>query len=177
MLTASASLDTERAVSYRARKGIDADAVSMAVVIQRMVDPNASGILFTADPINGNRRVSSIEAMPGLGEALVSGRVNADVYKVRDGAIVAKTVRAATPVLDESQLATLEQIGRRIEAHFGAPQDIEWCLAAGEFQIVQSRPITTLFPIPAAADDKKHVYLSVGHQQMMTDREVDVLLV
>ncbi|HEY6218420.1 MAG TPA: phosphoenolpyruvate synthase, partial [Gemmatimonadaceae bacterium] len=111
----------------------------------------------------------SIEAIPGLGEALVSGRVNADVYKVRDGAIVAKTVRAATPVLDESQLATLEQLGRRIEAHFGAPQDIEWCLAAGEFQIVQSRPITTLFPIPAAADDKKHVYLSVGHQQMMTD--------
>jgi hypothetical protein len=63
----------------------------------------------------------------------------------------------------------LAQLGRRIEAHFGHPQDIEWCLVDDEFQIVQSRPITTLFPIPVAGDGENHVYVSVGHQQMMTD--------
>ena len=63
----------------------------------------------------------------------------------------------------------LAQLGRRIEAHFGRPQDIEWCLVDDGFQIVQSRPITTLFPIPAAGDGENHVYVSVGHQQMMTD--------
>ena len=63
----------------------------------------------------------------------------------------------------------LAQLGRRIEAHFGRPQDIEWCLVDDDFQIVQSRPITTLFPIPAAGDRENHVYVSVGHQQMMTD--------
>ena len=62
-----------------------------------------------------------------------------------------------------------QQLGRRIEAHFGRPQDIEWCLVDDGFQIVQSRPITTLFPIPAAGDRENHVYVSVGHQQMMTD--------
>ena len=61
------------------------------------------------------------------------------------------------------------ELGRRIEAHFGRPQDIEWCLADDGFQIVQSRPITTLFPIPRTGDAENHVYLSVGHQQMMTD--------
>jgi pyruvate,water dikinase len=62
-----------------------------------------------------------------------------------------------------------EQIGRRIEAHFGSPQDIEWCLADGDFQIVQSRPTTALFPIPESGDGENHVYVSTGHQQMMTD--------
>ena len=63
----------------------------------------------------------------------------------------------------------LVEIGRRIESHFGSPQDIEWCLADGAFRIVQSRAITTLFPVPRVDDDRLHVYLSVGHQQMMTD--------
>ena len=63
----------------------------------------------------------------------------------------------------------LAQLGRRIEAHFGRPQDVEWCLVDGGFQIVQSRPITTLFPIPSVGDQEKHVFVSVGHQQMMTD--------
>ena len=68
-----------------------------------------------------------------------------------------------------AQVVRLAQLGRRIEAHFGRPQDIEWCLVDDGFQVVQSRPITTLFPIPAAGDGQNHVYLSVGHQQMMTD--------
>ena len=63
----------------------------------------------------------------------------------------------------------LARLGRRIEAHFGRPQDIEWCLVDGDFHVVQSRPITTLFPIPATSDEANHVYVSVGHQQMMTD--------
>jgi pyruvate,water dikinase len=187
-----ASLFTERAVTYRIRNGVDHRAVQMAVIVQRMVFPEASGMLFTADPVTGNRRVVSIEAAFGLGEALVSGFVNADIFKVRNGEIVAKSIAVKTlavqpspqggtreaavapeqreqPALTDAQAVRLAELGRRIEAHFGRPQDIEWCLVGDEFQIVQSRPITTLFPIPQADDGENHVYLSVGHQQMMTD--------
>jgi len=80
-----------------------------------------------------------------------------------------ETSRQLQAALNDAQAVELAQIGRRIEAHFGRPQDIEWCLADDSFAIVQSRPITTLFPIPEAADDEPHVYVSVGHQQMMTD--------
>jgi rifampicin phosphotransferase len=187
-----ASLFTERAVTYRLRNGFDHRKVYMAVVVQQMVFPDAAGILFTADPVTSNRKVVSVEASFGLGEALVSGRVNPDVFKVRDGDVVAKAVatkrlaihaspaggtqeeaidpeRQQQPALTDAQVVRLAQLGRRIEAHFGRPQDIEWCLVDDEFQIVQSRPITTLFPIPAAGDQENHVYISVGHQQMMTD--------
>jgi pyruvate,water dikinase len=187
-----ASLFTERAVIYRLRNSIDHRKVHMAVVVQQMVFPEAAGVLFTADPVTGNRKVASVEATFGLGEALVSGLVNADMYKVRDGDVVAKTVatkqlaihaspaggtqeeaidpeRQEQPALTDAQVVRLAQLGRRIEAHFGHPQDIEWCLVDDDFQIVQSRPITTLFPIPAVDDQENHVYISVGHQQMMTD--------
>ncbi|MER7420782.1 rifamycin-inactivating phosphotransferase [Micromonospora peucetia] len=187
-----ASLFTERAVTYRQRNGIDHRTVHMAVVVQQMVLPDAAGILFTADPVTGNRKVATVDASFGLGEALVSGLVNPDVFKVRDGEIVARVVaakqravhalpaggtrevaidpqRQEQPALTDPQVVRLDQLGRRIEAHFGRPQDIEWCLVDDDFQIVQSRPITTLFPIPAAHDRENHVYLSVGHQQMMTD--------
>jgi len=187
-----ASLFTERAVTYRLRNGFDHRKAHMAVVVQRMVFPQAAGILFTADPVTGNRKVASVEASFGLGEALVSGLVNADVYKVRDGEVVARAVatkqlaihaspaggtqeqaiepeRQEQPALTDAQVVRLAQLGRRIEAHFGRPQDIEWCLVDDDFQIVQSRPITTLFPIPEAGDRENHVYVSVGHQQMMTD--------
>jgi phosphoenolpyruvate synthase/pyruvate phosphate dikinase len=187
-----ASLFTERAVAYRQRNGIDHRSVDMAVVVQRMVFAQAAGILFTADPVTSNRKVTSVEATLGLGEALVSGLVNADTYTVRDGEIVARAIatkhiaiqplpgggtekqaidgeRQMQPALTDAQVIQLAQLGRRIEAHFGHPQDIEWCLVDDEFQIVQSRPITTLFPIPAVDDEENHVYISVGHQQMMTD--------
>jgi phosphoenolpyruvate synthase/pyruvate phosphate dikinase len=187
-----ASLFTERAVTYRLRNGFDHRKVHMAVVVQQMVFAHAAGILFTADPVTSNRKVASVEASFGLGEALVSGLVNADAYKVRDGEVVAKAIaskRLATyaapaggtqeqtiaaqrreqPALTDAQVVRLAQLGRRIEAHFGCPQDIEWCLVDDGFQVVQSRPITTLFPIPAAGDGENHVYVSVGHQQMMTD--------
>lgn len=77
--------------------------------------------------------------------------------------------RRGQPALTDEQVVQLVRLGRRIEAHFGCPQDIEWCLADDAFQIVQSRPITTLFPIPEAGDQENHVYVSVGHGQMMTD--------
>src|SRR6266581_2799996 len=157
-----ASLFTERAVTYRLRNGFD------------------------------HRKVASVEASFGLGEALVSGLVNPDVFKVRDGEVVAKAIaakqravhaspaggtqeqaidpqRQEQPALTDAQVVRLARLGRRIEAHFGRPQDIEWCLVDDGFQIVQSRPITTLFPIPESGDRENHVYVSVGHQQMMTD--------
>jgi len=187
-----ASLFSERAVTYRLRNGFDHRKIHMAVVVQRMVFPRAAGILFTADPVSSNRKVASVEASFGLGEALVSGLVNADLYKVRDGELVAKALatkhlpihaspesgtleeaidpeRQGQPALTDAQVVQLAQLGRRIEAHFGRPQDIEWCLAEGDFWVVQSRPITTLFPIPAADDQENHVYVSVGHGQMMTE--------
>ncbi|MEV5788302.1 rifamycin-inactivating phosphotransferase [Streptomyces sp. NPDC052192] len=187
-----ASLFTERAVAYRQRNGIDHRTVHMAVVVQRMVFPHAAGVLFTADPVTGNRKVASVDAGFGLGEALVSGLVNPDVFKVRDGEIVSKVIaakqravhalpaggtrevavdaqRQEQPALTDAQAVRLAEVGRRIEAHFGRPQDIEWCLVDDGFQIVQSRPITTLFPVPESDDQENHVYVSVGHQQMMTD--------
>ena len=162
-----ASLFTERAVIYRLRNG--QRNVEMAVVVQRMVVPRAAGVLFTADPVTSNRKVASVEATFGLGEALVSGRVGADVYKVRDAEVVARTIATEEPALTDAQAVHLVQLGRRIEARFGHPQDIEWCLVDDGFEIVQCRPITTLFPIPAAGDGDNRVYISVGHQQMMTD--------
>jgi phosphoenolpyruvate synthase/pyruvate phosphate dikinase len=158
-----ASLFTERAVTYRMRIGMDHRKVLMAAVVQRMVFPQTAGVLFTADPLSGNRKVSVVEASSGLGEALVSGLVNPDIYRVRGDKVI-----AGTGLLTEAQVVRLAQIGRRIEAGH-SPQDIEWCLADGDFQIVQSRPITTLFPIPEIGDRQNHVYVSTGHQQMMTD--------
>ena len=89
-----ASLFTERAVTYRLRNGLDHRKVHMAAVVQRMVFPDAAGVLFTANPVTGNRKVASVEARFGLGEALVAGLVNPDVFKVRDGEVVAKAIAA-----------------------------------------------------------------------------------
>ncbi|MCU4928719.1 phosphoenolpyruvate synthase [Bacillus cereus] len=187
-----ASLFTERAVTYRMQNGFEHNQVSICVVVQKMVFPEASGILFTADPVTSNRKVLSIDASFGLGEALVSGLVSADNYKVKEGEIT-ETMIATKKIaiyavkeggtetkqidpaqqklqtLSEQQILQLASIGRQIEAYFGCPQDIEWCLAHNTFYIVQSRPITTLYPIPEENDGGNHVYISVGHQQMMTD--------
>ena len=164
-----ASLFTERAVTYRSRNGLDEHQARMAVIVQRMLAPRASGVLFTAHPLTGNRRVASIEATPGLGEALVSGRVTPDAYEVRGGEVIAVRAAGADPVLAEQEVIRLVELGVRIEAHFGRPQDIEWCLVDDDFHVVQSRPITTLFPVPKRGDAEPRVYISVGHQQMMTD--------
>src|SRR5205807_3131816 len=133
-----ASLFTERAVTYRLRNGFDHRKVHLAVVVQQMVFPQVAGILFTADPVTSNRKVASVEATFGLGEALVSGLVNADMYKVRDGEVVAKAVvtkrlairaspgggtqeegidpeRQEQPALTDAQVVRLAQLGRRTE--------------------------------------------------------------
>ncbi len=213
-----ASLFTDRAVIYRLRNGFDHRQVYLSVIIQRMVFPEASGVMFTADPATSNRKVLSINACFGLGEALVSGLVNPDLFTVRDGRITDKVVadkklgiyplkeggteernielkQQHIQTLTDEQVLQLEQIGRKIEAYFACPQDIEWCLIRGysseggvspnlirhssegrvspflddKFYIVQSRPITTLFPIPEVTDGKNHVFVSFGHMQMMTD--------
>ncbi|WP_147534342.1 phosphoenolpyruvate synthase [Bacillus marasmi] len=187
-----ASLFTERAVIYRIQNGFDHSRVYLSVVVQKMVFPQASGILFTADPITSNRKILSIDASFGLGEALVSGLVTADNYKVKDQEIIdmmiatkklaiyaqkeggtktqeIKPDQQQIQTLTDQQILQLAMLGRQIEAYFGSPQDIEWCLVDDTFYIVQSRPITVLFPIPENSDEENHVYLSVGHQQMMTD--------
>ncbi|MCB2336840.1 phosphoenolpyruvate synthase, partial [Clostridium tagluense] len=187
-----ASLFTDRAVIYRIQNNFDHRRVYLSVVIQKMVFPVASGIMFTADPISGNRKVTSIDASFGLGEALVSGLVNADIYKAKAGKIIDKKISTKKvaiygipkggteqreidadqqndQTLTDQQILQLEQIGRKIEVYFGRPQDIEWCLYENKIYIVQSRPITTLYPAPIVADDKTHVFFSFGHRQMMTE--------
>jgi pyruvate,water dikinase len=187
-----ASLFTDRAITYRARNGFDHHSVFLAVVVQRMVFPDVSGILFTSDPITGRRKTVSIDASFGLGEALVSGLVTADLYQVRAGAIVTKRIsrktlaiyplpdggtstkelspeQQARQALPDDRILELAGLGLRIEKHYGRPQDIEWCYTDGEFFVVQSRPITTLYPPPQAADGKLHLFFSFGHVQMMTE--------
>jgi len=187
-----ASLFTDRAVIYRMQNGFDHRKVHLSVVVQQMVFPQASGIMFTADPVTSNRKVLSIDASFDLGEALVSGLVNPDIYKVREGMIVDKKIstkklaiyalekggtrkreiepqRQNKQTLTDELILQLEGLGRKIEAYFGSPQDIEWCLYADTFYIVQSRPITTLYPVPDVSDGKNRVYISYGHQQMMTE--------
>jgi pyruvate,water dikinase len=187
-----ASLFTDRSIVYRARNGFDHRAVFLSVVVQRMVFPEVSGIMFTADPVTGNRRIVSIDASFGLGEALVSGIVSADLYQVKADKLIKKQIArkeiaiyarpeggTATielkgdmqtdPALSDEEAIRLAKMGRGIEEHFDNPQDIEWCLADGEIYILQSRPITTLYPVPPSANDHIHLFLSFGHVQMMTE--------
>lgn len=190
-----ASLFTERAVLYRRRHGYHSSAARLSVVVQRMVYPDVSGILFTADPVSGDRTVCSVDASYGLGEALVSGLVNADLYRVRkrtgellevrvgdkahaihslpgggtEKREVPQALRAAR-ALNDRQLARLVELGRKVEEKRGSPQDVEWCIAGGELFLVQARPITSLFPLPEPRprDTALHVYLSFGHLQANT---------
>jgi phosphoenolpyruvate synthase/pyruvate phosphate dikinase len=167
-----ASLWTARAIGYRARQGIAPDAVSLAVVVQALVFADAAGIMFTANPLNGQRDQAVINAAWGLGEAVVGGLVTPDSYTVDkvNGQVVAReiadkqtmTVRTAegteeqpvskslrqAPSLTDAQIVELGQLGMQIETLYGMPMDVEWCLANGQFHIVQARPITAL-PEPA----------------------------
>lgn len=186
-----ASLFTDRAIVYRRKNGFRHSEVLLSVVVQRMIEPEVAGILFTADPVSGNRQVVSIDASFGLGEALVSGLVTADLYKVKDERLIEKKIArkqvaiysAATgtetrkianeqqqlPSLSDEQAVQLAQVGKQLESHFGSPQDIEWGIMDDVIYILQSRPITTLFPVPAIIDDSLHLFLSMGHAQMMID--------
>jgi pyruvate,water dikinase len=190
-----ASLFTDRAILYRAKNGFLHRSVELSVVVQRMIFPDVAGILFTADPVTGSRRVVSIDASYGLGEALVSGLVSADLYKIdkKTGAVEVRvadkaialrpapgggTVREDIPeekrkvrVLRDDQARALADLGARVEAHYGSPQDIEWGMVGNEIVLLQTRPITSLFPLPEPrpSDGSLHVYFSFSHAQVMTD--------
>ncbi|GKV73530.1 PEP/pyruvate-binding domain-containing protein [Pseudarthrobacter sp. NCCP-2145] len=168
-----ASLWTARAMSYRAREGVEPGQVRLAVVIQQMVEADAAGVMFTANPANGRREQTVISAAWGLGESVVSGTVTSDdvVVDAGTGSVLSRrtadkdvmtvyaengtreqpvaAARRREPVLDDREAAELAGHGRRAAAHFGAPQDIEWARAGGKFFILQSRPITAL-PEPTA---------------------------
>ncbi|TDD17971.1 PEP/pyruvate-binding domain-containing protein [Nonomuraea diastatica] len=156
------SLFTERAVAYRAAAGVG-EAV-MAVVVQRMIDPVAAGVLFTANPITGCRAEMVVDAAPGLGTAIVEGTVVPDHY-VLDRRMPA--VPNPDGCLSAEQLDQLRAAGLRLQKHFGSPQDIEWAIdAEGSLWLLQSRPITTLFPLPPDTGDTR-LYLELGHLQGM----------
>jgi rifampicin phosphotransferase len=188
-----ASLWTDRAVSYRANHGIDPRSVRLAVIVQCMVDAQVAGVLFTANPLTGKRQQAAIDANPGLGEAVVSGATTPNHFVVNTptGEIVERrlsdkrvVIRAGvgggtqrveypTPApsacLNDSQIRALAELGARVEAYFGMPQDIEWAIdTAGHLWVLQARSITTLFPLPPDApmtDDELRVYLSFTVQQ------------
>ncbi len=190
------SLYTDRAIQYRIKHSFDHQEVLLSVVVQRMVLPDVAGIMFTADPISGHRHVVSIDAGFGLGEALVSGLVSADLYKYdkSSGTLLDKTIadkhmmikplpgggteeielsetQRHAQVLDDDAIKSLAAVGLQIERHYGQPQDIEWCIEDGECFVVQSRPVTTLYPLvdPAPRDGRLHAYFCFNHIQGMTD--------
>ncbi len=190
-----ASLFTERAVMYRHKNGFSQKSVKLAVVVQRMIASDASGILFTADPLSGSRNIITIDAGFGLGETLVSGLINPDSYTVdkkkcdllsvdvkekkialytdlRGGTqkITLDKERALSRVLSDSQIKELCTLACRVENHFKSPQDIEWGMEHNRFYLLQARPVTTLFPLPHSPRGRKdhRIYISLGHVQVMT---------
>src|SRR6266567_827030 len=188
-----ASLWTDRATQYRASLGIAPRSVRLAVVVQRMVEAEVAGVLFTANPLTGKRREIVIDANPGLGEAVVSGATNPDHFVVQTmtgeiverrlgdkqvliqaaaGGGVQKIEAGASPTsacLSDEQIRALAALGAGVEALYETPQDIEWAIdASGQIFLLQARPITTLFPLPAgtpSTDEELRVYLAFGVQQ------------
>ncbi len=187
------SLWTARAIGYRARNAIPNDDVALAVVVQTMIPSEASGVLFTANPLNGKRTEMVIDATLGLGEALVSGLVEPDQYLIAaDGTILQKTLGAKETVIrgqrgggvvteqiqaadqqaiGDAVIDVLVKLGQQVADLFGAPQDIEWGWADGKLYLLQSRPITSLFPIPEWAEraPQLQVLFSFASVQGMLD--------
>jgi rifampicin phosphotransferase len=158
------SLWTARAIAYRRRQDIACGRIAVAVVVQRMVPADVAGVLFTVDPMSGRRDHVVIEAAAGLGEAVVSGRVTPDRWTIdaHTHAVLSGPGRAAQPVLTPGQLEALVGLGSRAADVFGTPQDIEWAVAEGRCWLLQSRPITSLFPLPPASDQPGlRVYIPV----------------
>jgi rifampicin phosphotransferase len=188
-----ASLWTDRAVSYRNANGIDHRSVALAVVVQRMIDAAVAGVMFTANPVTGNRNETVIDASPGLGEAVVSGAVNPDHFVVNstDRRIEARRLgdkrvmitslpgggterhdladQSAEACLDDARLLQLVDLGQQVQQHYGAPQDTEWALdSAGRFWLTQARPITTLYPIPRMHQPGLRVLMCLSLAQGLT---------
>ena len=187
-----ASLWTERAVSYRTTQGIDHAEVALAVVVQRMVDADVAGVMFTANPVTGNRRQLVVDASPGLGESVVSGAVNPDrfVLDTATGAAVevavgdkrtavrsvagggtrtVETDATAEPCLTSAQLRSLTALAAAVAAVYDSPQDTEWAIDAdGNAWLTQARPITTLYPVPESGTDGDRVFLCASLAQGLT---------
>lgn len=165
------SLWTERAISYRAHAGVPSTGIALAVVIQELVDAEASGVLFTADPLTGHRGHTVIDAVFGLGEKLVSGLVVPDSFTVetRTGRVLQRKMQGEQPTLSDTQVTALTELGRRIAAHFGQPQDIEWTRVGEDLRVVQSRAVTSLYPLPEADGGSEALWLSLGGFQGMLD--------
>jgi rifampicin phosphotransferase len=188
-----ASLWTARAIGYRSRNNISHEDVSLAVVVQQMVQSEASGVLFTANPLTGKRSETVIDATLGLGEALVSGQVDPDHYVVDNttGVITGKTLGAKAisitgkagggtvtqqtgagdrQALPDEQILELARLGHSAESAFGSPQDMEWAWAGGRLYVVQSRPVTSLYPLPSGLDGREtEIFMSFGVWQGMLD--------
>jgi len=188
-----ASLWTARAIGYRARNRVPHEGAALAVVVQRMVPAEVSGVLFTANPLSGLRSETVIDATYGLGEALVSGQVEPDHYEVdtkrvqitkRELGSKALAIhpldgggtRRETPqgadrqALPDDQILALAALGQRVAAEYGQPQDIEWALAGGQLSLLQSRAVTSLFPTPEGVPaEPLQVFTSFGAVQGMLD--------
>jgi pyruvate,water dikinase len=145
------SLWTERAISYRTRLRIDSTDVQIAVVVQRMINAEVAGVMFTADPISGDRETIMIDASTGLGEAVVSGLVTPDHYVLDDQGRIREFHPGDTDRthrLPDRVLTELARLGLAVAAHFGRPQDIEWAYAQDQVWLLQARPMTALPPPP-----------------------------
>ena len=190
------SLFTDRAILYRYQNGFPHRGVQLSVIVQQMVMAEKSGVLFTANPLTGHRHTLAIDASFGLGEALVSGLVSPDTYRVdkRDSKIIERHIAdkqvAIYPekdggvrqenlsetqrhqiVLSDEQILQLAELGIQVEAHYASPQDIEWAFADNKIYLLQARPITSLYPINnlKSPDDTLHIFFNIGYQQNMTN--------
>lgn len=147
------SVWTARAIAYRCDNNIPVDDIAVAVVVQEMIPADVAGVLFTADPVSGRRDQMVVEASAGLGEAVVSGRVTPErtIIDRRTRAVVSGP--ASTSFLDPADLTAVIDLGVRAADVLDAPQDVEWALADGRSWLLQSRPITSLFPLPAPSTE------------------------
>jgi len=183
-----ASLWNERAVSYRARQGIGSKDLAHGVVVQKLVDSEKSGIIFTANPVNGRRDQVSLSSSWGLGEAVVSGEVEPDQWVIdkKNGRVISEYIaakkvmtvrkeggselagveeqRQTAVTLNEEERDELLRLALDVEEYFGSPQDIEWAYEGGRFYLVQTRPITALFPAPDVCghEDELRIYANIN---------------
>ncbi len=186
------SLWTARAIGYRARNGIPEGDIALSVIVQEMVPAEASGVMFTANPLTGLRSETVIDATLGLGEALVSGLVEPDHYVIDmpnariltktlgakativrgkpGGGVKTETNASAAAALPDPEILALAAIGQQVAGLYETPQDIEWAWADGRFYLLQSRPITSLFPTPEEfGPEPLQVFFSFGAAQGLLD--------
>ncbi len=138
-----------RVLNYRQERGLSSIPHPPAVLIQRMVNAEVSGVAFAADPVTGRRSIAVVSAVTGLASSLVSGESDADTYHVnREGAIVQHQIIGTKPILQDNQILAVAQLARQVSKYFQVPQDIEWAIERGQLYLLQSRPITALAQMP-----------------------------